>query len=411
MCHVGELALLALVLLGPATTFGLIAGWLFRRAGEAPRRAALLGAGVAVLALAATIVFGLDQLSYGLSENGPSYYPFSAYMRYREALHGVGATAALVVYAALSAALAVGAVLAHRKRRLVAIPLGLLALASPALPLAVAAGLPRSEYGKDAVLHLAAGSWPPVSESAPIAPCFEYSVQTPEYSGPGVREVPPTLCVELKLTPNARKLSNTDDEDRHATIYDVIEDLNRQGIKPYDRPTDLDLDGIEISHAWWQGKHPEPPRPPLSPRSPDEMTAEQLSQDQRAWSRSHDRRDVLGGWKDGCEQHASSSGALKPGPPAPTIRVIRHSFGLEIRYRFHSQPSSPYCRPDVVIGRLYAGHGDRLIVSETRVRVESARGILVLRYDTLRGQTPEWLEVHAVSLGKLSSRRVTRSVR
>jgi hypothetical protein len=225
--------------------------------GEPDRRARIISRVAGVTAALTWAVFGFDQLIYGVRENGPTYYPFSAYMEYRHALAGPAALLAGLGYALLPAAALIAAGLAYRRLGWVAaaalVALGSIAIALPAV---VPGTLPRSEYGKDAVFHLSRGG--PFSTPADPRPtvCFDYSVEGGP-PGPSVGKADPELCLALRPNDAARRLLGGEFapvEGDHPSVYDLGIALNDMGVRPYDKPPRLEVDGLETEDAHWTGE-------------------------------------------------------------------------------------------------------------------------------------------------------------
>jgi hypothetical protein len=190
--------------------------------------------GVAILALvaavAAWLVFLWDALLYAVGENGPDYYSFSDYVKYRDAQQSVGGWAIGVGYALLAGALvAAAAVLRRRAGPVWAAVVALAAVGAIALPAVVPAHLSRAERGKDAAFFHTPG---------PGDACFLYAVErfgTAETVDPHS----PKLCVRLS---------------RHVSSSELENELSQSGVRPYDAVSEGDIDAV--SRSWWENTPP-----------------------------------------------------------------------------------------------------------------------------------------------------------
>jgi hypothetical protein len=190
--------------------------------------------GVAILtlvaAVAAWLVFLSDALLYAIGENGPDYYSFSDYVKYRDAQKGVGGWTIGVGYALLAGALvAAAAVVRRRAGPAWASVIALAAVGAIALPALVPAHLARAERGKDAAFFHTPG---------PGDACFLYAVErfgTAETVDPDS----PKLCVRLRRHVNATELEN---------------ELSESGVRPYDEVSEGDIDAVATS--WWENTPP-----------------------------------------------------------------------------------------------------------------------------------------------------------
>jgi hypothetical protein len=146
-------------------------------------------------------------------------------VEYRQAMEGPWGVAAAVGYAALAGTLVVGtSLLARRAGAWWALPAGLAAAASIALPALVPAALPRAEYGKDAVWHASDGG--PYEDPATgwTNVCFVHGVEGAE---PAAGPAGPSLCLQLENAPPEA-----------VSAYDLAEQLNDSGTRPYDQLED-----------------------------------------------------------------------------------------------------------------------------------------------------------------------------
>lgn len=227
---------------------------------------------VAGVAAAITwFVFVVDWALYGLSENGPNYYRFSAYVEYRDAAAvpiGVG-------YAVVTGLLVAGAVLAHRRGGLHSdLALAFAAVVSIGLPVAVPAALPRLEYGKDPVFHVT-----DVREDAATGRpevCVSYGVQEIG-ADPSTDAADPNLCVQLPNTSTAPRLvTGGPSPDLGTKPYRLAEALYESGVRPYDLLDNLELDGFEIVYAAWTNPPPgsRQQKPPPGPQPQEPRVAE-----------------------------------------------------------------------------------------------------------------------------------------
>jgi hypothetical protein len=225
-------------------------------------------------ALAWTL-FAFDWFLYSISENGPTYYAFSDYLQYRRALSGFVGIAIGVGYAALAGSLAcAAAVVLRRVGPLLALVLGLAALGSVALPVAVPAALPRAEYGKVPVFHISRGAYVE-AESGQPAVCFFYGIEHPD-AGPPTGRSQPELCLFFRPNAAARGLVEPPSPESSGapSVFDVADYLNEAEVRPYDRVNHVDVDGLELTRSEWPNGPTPPsatkPEPPLIGRLVDD---------------------------------------------------------------------------------------------------------------------------------------------
>jgi hypothetical protein len=211
--------------------------------------------GVAWLAACATaatwVIFAFDWLLYDLDDTRPQYYSFSDYVQYRDAIEGVAGVAIGVGYALLAGLLAAAAARLGRRWALLTVP-GV--AGAIALPLIVAALLPRAEYGKARVFYA-------VSRVADNA-CFKYGVERPDDE----QSDDPTLC----LTAGSE-----------VETYALARELNESGIRPYEDPDDLGIDGAGLAR-WSKDPAPAKPTTPQAPPVGGPQTKAKVVAD--AWS-------------------------------------------------------------------------------------------------------------------------------
>jgi hypothetical protein len=176
-----------------------------------------------VAAVATWLVFLSDWVIYSIGENGPVYYAFSAYAKYRDAVDGFAGLVVGAGYALLAASVVVAGALLARRSRVVWVIAAPAMICATVLPALVPSVLPRVEWGKDRVLY----EVPAVAGDA----CFNYGVEVPGRRA-AVRK--PTLCVLLR--------SGIDRDEAWLQ-------LNEAGIEPYD---DVDVDAVARAH--WLGR-------------------------------------------------------------------------------------------------------------------------------------------------------------
>ena len=243
-----------LLLLGFPAVLGVVSSAVMRAVGLSRAQAAVRASAVAAFSLITGAVFAYDQLVYSLSEGGPEYYVFSPYMRYRRAVDGSGWALALVAYQLAPAVLLTAAFTGERKlrRRWLRYLLLFVAVASVPLPLIPPATLARSEYGKDPVLHVAGPATVPRPGVAQfVETCFLYGVERIGVDAPDFGAATARLCLYLADTRNARQLARVDYEEGSPTIYDIANELNADGIEPFEKPQRINIDGLQLRDARW----------------------------------------------------------------------------------------------------------------------------------------------------------------
>jgi len=236
-----------------------------------------------------------------------------------------------------------------------------------------------------------------------VSRCFEYGVETSE-AGPRVGEPPPTLCLQLQPTEEARALEGEDPASAEVSAYDIQYELNRGGFKPYDLPKDLDLEGIEIVSASWQGREVESAGDEPVPRQPNAVSPAQLQREKEGARGDRDRLNDPGD----CIRPDAETGGEVPHPPNPEVRIERFSSWIEAEYEFAELPEGHFCHPIAVVGVLYAGDPTepRFATSQTRTRVTGLTGKLIVPLRPLRGQAPERLDVSTQTLSGWASEPV-----
>jgi hypothetical protein len=242
-----------LVLIGLPVVMGMVSSAVMRELGFSRRQAAARALAVAALSLLAGAVFAYDDTVYSLSEGGPEYYAFSPYVRYRR-LDGLGLALTLSAYALVPAVLLTAAfILARRVGWRWPWPLlSLAAVAAVALPVIVSAALPRTEYGKEPVLHPAGPAILPEAEGGRfVETCFLYGVERIGVAAPDFDAAAARLCLYLADTAEARHLATVDYVEGAPEIYDIAHELNANGIKPVEEPHELQIDGLELRDARW----------------------------------------------------------------------------------------------------------------------------------------------------------------
>jgi hypothetical protein len=225
-----------------------------RAVGLSGAQAAVRAGAVAAFSLIAGVVFAYDQLVYALSEGGPEYYVFSPYMRYRRAVDGSGWALLLLAYQLAPAMLLTAAFTGERKlrRRWLRDLLVFVAVASVPLPLIPPATLARSEYGKDPVLHVAGpATVPRPGVTQFVETCFLYGVERIGVDAPDSGAATARLCLYLAETRDARQLASVDYEEGSPTIYDIANELNADGIEPFQKPQRIEIDGLQLRDARW----------------------------------------------------------------------------------------------------------------------------------------------------------------
>jgi hypothetical protein len=225
-----------------------------RAVGLSGAQAAVRAGAVAAFSLIAGVVFAYDQLVYALSEGGPEYYVFSPYMRYRRAVDGSGWALLLLAYQLAPAMLLTAAFTGERKlrRRWLRDLLVFVAVASVPLPLIPPATLARSEYGKDPVLHVAGpATVPRPGVTQFVETCFLYGVERIGVDAPDSGAATARLCLYLADTRDARQLASVDYEEGSPTIYDIANELNADGIEPFQKPQRIEIDGLQLRDARW----------------------------------------------------------------------------------------------------------------------------------------------------------------
>lgn len=251
---ISEAAVSVLLFLGFPVVLGVVSSAVMRAVGLSRAQAAVRAGAVAAFSLIAGAVFAYDQLVYSVSEGGPEYYAFSPYMRYRRAVDGSGWALVLVAYQLAPAVLLTAAFTGERKlrRRWLRYLLLFVAVASMPLALIPPAALPRSEYGKDPVLHVAGpASVPRPGATQFVETCFLYGVERIGVDAPDFGAATARLCLYLANTRDARQLAGVDYEEGSPTIYDIANELNADGIKPFEKPQKIGIDGLQLRDARW----------------------------------------------------------------------------------------------------------------------------------------------------------------
>jgi hypothetical protein len=207
-------------------------------------------------AVLAWLIFEYDALMYAVSENGPDYYSFSGYMRYRDALkNDFLFVIAGPAYALLAAVLTLGAVTAQlRHGRGFVLVLAVLACVAVVLPVLVPALLSHEERGHDPIFT-AEGTPYVSSSSSLVIVCFKRAV---EVSEPDPLETAgPQLCLTLAPTPESRRLAPPPlqgpmPSNVNPSVSDIADALNRQRLEHGEMPDDTDIDGIGLVTAEWR---------------------------------------------------------------------------------------------------------------------------------------------------------------
>lgn len=246
-----------LIVLGPVIVGGAVIAFFGRRllAGAGlGRRAAVVTAILAAVAAGATwLVFVVEAIFYALGENGPEYYDFSTYQEYRDlTTDGLWFVPISLGYAALTTGLALGAAVAWRRvHPFLGVALAAAACVAVFLPAEVPSRLSRVEYGKDAVLYAEPEAGGRVQEvrGRPMT-CIAYGVQGVYL--PGGDPAPPEerLCIPVSkdailANPSGRRYYELQ------AFHRVVEELNEAGVRPRERPPELDADGLEFGDAVW----------------------------------------------------------------------------------------------------------------------------------------------------------------
>jgi hypothetical protein len=233
-----------LFILGPMIVGGAVIAFygkrLLARAGLQSRPALVIAVLAAVAAAGAWLVFLLDGLFYALGENGPTYYDFSPYQRYRDVTASGWFFPISLGYALLAAGLALAAAVVWRRVHPSAgLVIAAAACVAVVLPGVVPQHLDRVEYGVDPVLHLAKGDVRSGPDAGRFTPCFQYSVEGQYLPNgePADPTPPPTLCVHVSGDPSF--------------IRDLERELNAAGIEPHELPSGVEVDGLEVGRASW----------------------------------------------------------------------------------------------------------------------------------------------------------------
>jgi hypothetical protein len=229
---------------------------------------------------------------------------------------------------------------------------------------------------------------------------LEYSVEVSgdedRLKGPS-----PTLCLLLRPTREALRLSDTDYDD--ITVSDIAYDLNRQGVGPYDLPTKVGREGIEIIDAWWDGR--EPAAGPEVPAQANALTAEDLRAASEQWELGRrgprDPRDLVGCklFRADPRPNGLATERRVAVPPKPKVDVVRRSSWIEVSYEFTSLPPGQACLPYAVGGVVSSGGPvETRLVTEAFARVTGATGTLIVPLRLLHGERPERVEVTATAV-------------
>lgn len=246
-----------LIIFGPAILGGAAIAFFGRRLLSRTgleRRAARVTAVLAAVAAGATwLVFVLDTIFYAIGEYGPEYYDFSTYEEYRDLTSSLWFIPISLGYAALTTVLALGAAVAWRRvHASLGVALGVAACVAVVLPAEVPSRLSRVEYGQDPVLYAEpqAGGRIEEVQGRPMT-CIAYGVQG-VYPPGAVDPAPPQerLCIPVRedailTNPSGRRYYELQ------TFHRVVEELNDAGVKPRERPPELDAEGLEFGDAVW----------------------------------------------------------------------------------------------------------------------------------------------------------------
>ena len=236
-----------LIVFGPVILGGAAIAFFGRRflAGAGlGRRASVVTAVLAAVAAGATwLVFVIDAVLYAVGENEGEYYDFSTYQEYRDlTTDGLWFIPISLGYAALTTALALGAAVAWRRvHPFLGVALGAAACVAVFLPAEVPSRLSRVEYGQDPVLYAEPGAGGRIEEvrGRPMT-CIAYGVQGVYRPATG-DPVPPRerLCIPVG------------EDYEPQTLHRVVEELNEAGVRPRERPPELDAEGLEFGDAVW----------------------------------------------------------------------------------------------------------------------------------------------------------------
>ena len=119
------------------------------------------------------------------------------------------------------------------------------------LPAEVPSRLSRVEYGQDPVLYAEPGAGGRVREvRGRLMTCIAYGVQGVYLSGGDPTPPQERLCIPvsedaIRTKPSGRRYYLGE------TFRRVIEDLNEAGVRPRERPPELDAEGLAFGDAVW----------------------------------------------------------------------------------------------------------------------------------------------------------------
>lgn len=229
----------------------------FTVAGFSQKSVRKLSALCAAATVATWLVFLWDGIASALSENGPEFYRWSTYVKYREFVYDEWPRAAAVGagYMALAATLAIVAPLAFRRgKEPLGVLLGGLACLAVALPAMLPALLPRAEWGKDPVFSISPGRISEGGGGYPPGVCLLYGVQKagePDVQSTVPGKVPAELCLALHPTPEAHRLTRGPVDFDEPSIYDLANAVNEAGVEPYDELDPFEVEGVQVQEARW----------------------------------------------------------------------------------------------------------------------------------------------------------------
>jgi hypothetical protein len=210
-----------------------------------PRKRAI-GTAIAVVVASGLASFLLLAVGLGCNaENGPDYYEFSPYEKFCGVADGASSRLYVVLVLVPSLLLTAGSLMSLRRASFFGFVAYVAALAALAAPVALAAALPRYEYGVYPVFH-DGKLVTRFALSRPATACFSYGIETVDFRVGSQ----PALCVEFVRRARAVELARNDEAT--LALFELEEHLTTSGVKPYETPGgDVGVDRLRITNARW----------------------------------------------------------------------------------------------------------------------------------------------------------------